>query len=158
LIAATPSGTLYSPPAFLRGDIPDPFEELNVIENVTDIWEIPPSWEELRRTGIDEEPEMDWSAEIIDRSRGYGIQTNLVEDPSIIDQLRSDHEGSIRREFDDSLGISSPSSSDFRWYDLFGHRQDIDPPTPSITSPTPRYRKISDLYRVLPNGFRRVTI
>jgi hypothetical protein len=70
---------------------------------------------------------MDWSDMIIDRSGEGGVQTNMVEKPSTDDQLHSEHEGSKCGGLHNSPTVSSPSPSNFRWYDLLETLQVIGP-------------------------------
>lgn len=64
---------------------------------------------------------------IIDRSGKGAVQTNMVEKQSTDDQLHSEHEGSMCWGLHDSPTVSSPSTSNFRWYDLLETLQVIGP-------------------------------
>jgi hypothetical protein len=146
IIAAAP-GTLYFPPAFSRGNSPELFVDSNDIENATYIWKIPTCWEDIRGARIDEKHEMDWSAVIINRSGGGGIQMNVPGKPSINDRLHSEHEGSRCWSLHDFPAVSSLSPLNFRWYDLLGLLQDIGPSNVlkylANTEVLPKFRLVS---------------
>lgn len=100
---------------------------LDDIENATYIERKPTSWDDIRKARRDEVHEMDWSDMIIDRSGEGAVQRNMVAKQSTDDQLYSEHEGSMCWGLHDSPTVSSPSTSNFRWYDLLGTLQVIGP-------------------------------